>query len=251
MITLRKSVITVSSSALCLLAIALASPAFSETASSQNVRTLLDEAKKSAYERKVSAKQKEMDRLSEDLTKGNEEIDGLEKSVEKVGTAVTDTAAHLDQLAADKKRVTQELELINLRIEAEKVKAEGLRLLETANRKSLDALAKRNEETELRTSIGAMELRQIEAKAPPDIVASGPETRVAKGGLTLTELRKKLEKAEGATSRANLIAREAMTTASSRLQQAETAAAKADKKQGEVALEKNPGFPGGNDPLKP
>ena len=40
-----------------------------------------------------------------------------------------------------------------------------------------------------------------------------------------------------------------MSAATIRLQEAENAAAKAEKKQAEIGQDKNPGFPGGNDPL--
>src|SRR2546430_2056611 len=102
--TFRPSLITASSSVLCAISLVIASPAFSETESPQDARALLNEAKKIAYERKVAAKQTEMGRLSEDLTKAKQQSDEFEKSVEKVGSAISETAKQLDQIMSEKKR---------------------------------------------------------------------------------------------------------------------------------------------------
>lgn len=215
-------------------------PAFSETTSRHNASVLLDEAKKAEYERKIAAKQTEMDRLNEDLKKGTKEMDTLEKSTQKVGTAADDAAKQLEQLTAQKKRAAAELELLNLRIEAERLKGEGLRMLQAANRKAHEAVAKRNDETDARSAVIAAEARQLATKAPAPQEDSGPAKPAGKNEPTVTDLRKKLAKAERATATAESQAREAMTSATARLQQAESAAAKAEKKQTEIGPGKNP-----------
>ena len=230
-------------------AFAMPRPAFSETASRHDASALLDEAKKSEYERKIAAKQTEMDRLNEDLKKGEKELETLDKGIQKVGTAESEATKQLEQFTAQKKRATAELELLSLRIEAERIKGDGLRMLQSANRKALDAMAKRNEETTAKTALVAAETRQLGTKSSPPDVASGPAKQTAKNEPTLTDWRKKLAKAERASGTADHQAREAMTAASTRLQEAEKAAAKAEKKQAEIGQDKNPGFPGGNDPL--
>jgi SMC interacting uncharacterized protein involved in chromosome segregation len=247
------SITTAVISALWLLAITVPPVALCETDSLGNAQSLLDDAKKREFERKMAAKQTEWDRLSEDLKKGQQEIDELAKSISKVGAAATEAGGHLDKFAGEKKRLTQELDLVNLRIEAEKLKVEGLKLLSIAHTKAREALTKRNEEIDLRTAVVAAEMRQLTGKTssepvPPQPKGSSSKT-TTKAAPTITELRKQLSKAEQAALNASSSARQAMEAATSKLKQAESAAAKADKKQAEVALEKNPSFPGGNDPL--
>ena len=251
----KASIITVLSAS-CVLTVAFPRPAFSETVSRHNAIELLDETKLIDYEQRIATKKTEMDRLNEDLKKGTEEIGAIEKRISKVSMAVDDATKQLEQFNAQKKRVTSELELLNLRIEAEKLKGDGLRMLQVANKKSQDAVEKRNEETNARTALVAAETRYLATKAPAVPVESGPETskthlaRTApKTDLTLTDWRKKLAKAEQVTSLAETQAREAIAAAGVKLQEAEHAVAKAEKKQAEIALDKNPSFPGGNDPL--
>lgn len=224
--------------------------AFAETPGGHNAKALLEESKLIDYEQRIAAKKTDLDRLNEDLKKGADEIDALEKRIQKVGGAADDANKHLEQLSSLKKRASAELELLNLRIEAERLKGEGLRLLQAANRKLQDAAAKRNDETTARTALVAAETRQLATKAPAVAADSGPaKTHVAKNEPTLTEWRKNLEKTERATVLAETHAREAMAIAGAKLQEAEAAAARAEKKQEELALEKDPSFPGGNDPL--
>lgn len=239
-------------SAASILTLATVRPAYSEMPARHNAKALLDESKLIDYEQRITAKKTEMDRLNEDLKKGADEIDALEKRIQKVGTAAEDATKQLDQFSSLKKRATAELELLNLRIEAERLKGDGLRMLQAANRKLQDAAAKRNDETTARTALVAAETRQLATKAPAAAGDSGPEkTHVARNEPTLVEWRKKLEKAERSTTTAENLAREAMAAAGAKLQEAEAAAAKAEKKQEDLALEKDPAFPGGNDPLTP
>lgn len=231
--------------------LALPRPAFSETPAHHNASALLDEAKLNDYEQRITAKKTEMDRLNEDLKKGADEIEALDKRIQKAGTAVDDAAKQLEHYTAVKKRASLEMDLLNLRIEAERLKGDGLRMLQNANKKSQEAVAKRNEETGARTALVAAETRQLAAKAPVPPAESGPSKHPAKNDLTLTDWRNKLAKAERATAVAQSKAREAMSAATTRLQEAENAVAKAEKKQAEVSLDKNPGFDGGNDPLTP
>lgn len=224
--------------------------AFSETPGRHNAKALLDESKLIDYEGRIAAKKTEMDRLNEDLKKGADEIDALEKRVQKVGGAADDASKHLEQFTALKKRATAELELLNLHIDTERLKGDGLRMLQAANRKLQEAAAKRNDETTARAALVAAETRQLATKAPAAAADSGPaKAHVAKNEPTLTEWRKSLDKAEHATALAETHAREAMAAAGAKLQEAEAAAAKAERKQEELALEKDPAFPGGNDPL--
>ena len=247
---LKTTFITTAVCTFSILMLAIPQRAFSETPGRHNAKALLDESKLIDYEQRIAAKKTEMDRLNEDLKKGSDEIDTLEKRIQKVGSAADDATKQLEQLSSLKKRATAELELLNLRIEAERLKGDGLRMLQGANRKLQDAAARRNEETTARTALVAAETRQLATKAPAAAADSGPaKPHTAKNEPTLTEWRKNLEKAERLTATAETQAREAMASAGVKLQEAEAAAAKAEKKQEDLALEKDPSFPGGNDPL--
>ena len=176
-----------------LLGIAMPRPAFSENVAGRDANALLDEAKKNDYERKIAALQTELNRLSEDSKKGAEQISSIEKSIEKVGSAVSDSVKQLDQLSTQKRVATYEMEVLNLRIEAERLKGEGLRMLEAANKKAMEATAKLNEETDAKAAIVAAESRQLAAKTSVHHSESDESKGTAKNEPTLSELRKKLE----------------------------------------------------------
>jgi len=224
-----------------------------ETISKADAQALLQEAKKDESDRRMTAKETEAKRLAEDLKKRKEEIDELDRSIYKVGGAATEATSHLAELGAEKKRLTQDLDLINLRIEAEKLKAEGLIQLGIAHAKARDVLSKRTEEIDLRAAVVAAEIKQLAGKSSSETlapIAKGPgKGSAAKAPPTTSDLRKQLLKAEQTTITASSNARLAMESASQKLQRAEAATAKAEKKQTEIGSERNPGFPGGNDPL--
>lgn len=213
--------------------------ALAEPAARRNASALLDEAKKAEYERKIAAKQLEMNRLADDQKKGTAEMEKLDQGVQKIGAAWDDSAKELEHLTMKKRRSAGELELLNLRIDAERLKGEGLRMLQGANRKALDAVSKHNEETDARAALVAAETRLLAAKSPEVSDASGPG-KTSKNEPTMTELRKKLARAERASSTADSLAREAMISAGARVQQSDAAAAKAEKKQAELGEETPP-----------
>jgi tetrahydromethanopterin S-methyltransferase subunit G len=233
----RPSFTLVTLSVASLLAFAVPQGAQCQSGSRANAQALVEEAKKSEYERKMAAKQTVADRLGEDLKKAKHEIDDLEKSVNKVSGATAEATGELGKLGAEKKRLTRDLELANLRIDAEKLKAEGLKLLGIAHAKSREALTKRTEEIELRTSLVSAEMGALAGKSPAEPASSGSKKNRSKQGSTLTELRKQLSKAEQATINASSNARQAMDAAAHKVQQADAAAAKAEKRRAELAQE--------------
>ena len=230
----HSSVIPILITTASLFAFAMPQAALSEASPAKDAITLLDEAKTGDYQRKLAAKQTELDRLNEDRTKGAKEIETLETSIQKVGAAVDDATKNLDLLTLQKRRATRELELLELRITAEKLKNEGLKMLQQANRKAQEAVKRRGEEADARIAIVALETQQITAKSAPAPEASGPAPRSSKNEPSLSELKKKLDKAERAATAATYQAREAMSAATSHLREAEAAAAKVEKKQAET-----------------
>ena len=237
-------------SLLWIVAITVPRMAVAEAGRTENAQLLLEEAKTTELERKIAAKQTELERHNEDLNKAREQADALEKSIEKVGAAVGETNAHLDHLASQKKRLMQMLELVTLRIEAEKTKVEGLRMLGGAQTKSLAAIARRNEETELRSHITKTDLGLLSPKALPIIgAADGPDSGPGKLG-SAADLRKRLEKVNHTTVAASAAARDAMLAATAKLQQADAAGAKAARRGSELGIDEIPELPGEKDGLE-
>ena len=224
--------------------------ASAENGRMENAQLLLEEAKTTELQRKVTSKQTELERYNEDFNRAREQADALEKSIEKVSAAVGETNAHLDHLAGQKRRLTQMLELVTLRIEAEKTKVEGLRMLGGAQTKSLTAIARRNEETELRSHIAKTDLGLLSPKALPIIgAADGAESGLGKPG-SATDSRKRLEKVMHTTVAAGTLARDAMTAATVKLQQADAAAAKAARRGSELGIDEIPELPGEKEGLE-
>ena len=234
----------------CLLALPFHHRALSETKPQRNAQDLLEEARKNESDRRIAAKQTVAIRLNEDIKKAKQQTDDLDKSISKVTSAAAETTDRLDKLAAEKKRFTQELELTNLRLEAEKLKAEGLKLLGIAHAKGRDALEKSIQETDLKLATVTQEVTRLES-SQADPVATGAKAKSSKRKEGTPDTRKQLLKAEAATAAATSSARVAMEAASARLKQADAAIARMEKKEAELDLEKNPSLPGGNDPLKP
>ena len=211
-------------------------PVFSETKSPEDAQALLQEVKKRDLERQIAAKQTELNRLNEDLTKGRKESDDLKRSIDGMGVAILETTSHVDQLSAEKTRLTQALEVTNLRIEAEKLKLHGLKMLSDAQSKALGTLTNRIEDTDLRATVGTAELKLM--SDGPLLDGGDPAAAESSSKLKsqITELKKKRAKNERTTLEANTAAREAMQAASSKLQLADVAAGKAKKRADELGL---------------
>ncbi len=209
--------------------------AVSEQAAPGNAKALLDEAKKNQVERKRAAMQKELDRLDEDLKQDQTELVEVEHNIADVGNAVNESKKNTESLAGRRKNVTQDLELLALRAEAEKLKTEGLNLLNIAHEKAKEALTKRSEELDIKRAIVSAEFVKTE-----EVQTGSESARSVKSDSfrTMSELRRNLDKAANKAALANYRAREAMDAASKRLHQAEDAAAKVEKKQAEFASEK-------------
>ena len=233
-----------------IVAITIPRMALGQIGKMESAQLLLEEAKTHDLERKILSKQTELERYNEDLNRAREQADALEKSIDKVSMAVGETNAHLDQLASQKRRLTQMLELVTLRIEAEKTKVDGLRMLGGAQTKSLASIARRNDETELRSNIAKAELGLLSPKALPIIGAQdAPESGPGKQE-NATEMRKRIEKVVHTTLAAATLARDAMNAATLKLQQADAAGAKAARRGSELGIDEIPELPGEKEGLE-
>lgn len=234
--------ISASLSIVCVFALTGLTRVMGEPAPAGNAKALMEEARKKQAERKRAEMQKELDRVSEDVKKESQELGELEASMAKVGYAVSETKGQIDRLAGRNKRVMQDMELLPLRIEAERLKADALNLLNAAHSKAAEAVKKRKEFLDLKAALVTAQIHKLEDAA----VAAEPGARGA-SGPTLTELRKNLQKAAERSVLAAERAREAMDAADARLRQSDVATAKADKKQAEIEKENTPAAPGASE----
>ena len=212
---------------ICVLTVAGSAPA--QNAEPENAKALLEKVKRRDLDRQMAAGQTYLDRLAEDLAKGRKEAETMQSNIDATSSLSKETAANLSQFTGQRKRLEQVIALTALRIEAEKLKAEGLQLLADAQTKALAALTKRGEETELRASVGATELKLLGQTEPA--AAAEP---AGKPHTPLSELRKKLAASEVIAANAEKVARDAMRAASARLELADIAGAKAKRKAGTV-----------------
>ena len=212
----------------CLLG--LAASALAETAEPDNAKALLEKVKQRDLDRQITARKTDLDRLAEDVTKGRKEAESMQANVEATSALQKESAAHLSQLLSQRKRLEQVIQLTTLRIEAERLKAEGLQLLADAQGKALVAMTKRAEETDARAALGAAELKLVApAEAAPGPEPAARET-AAKTRPALPDLRKKLALSENAAANAEKTARDAMRAAASKLELADIAGARAKRK---------------------
>lgn len=209
----------------------LAGSALAENAEPENAKTLLEKVKRRDLDRQMAAGQTYLDRLAEDLAKGRKEAETMQANIEATSNLIKETAANHSQFVGQRKRLEQVISLTAMRIEAEKLKGEGLQLLADAQAKALAALNKRGEETELRAAVGAAELKLLAADSAPVTETTGKEARAH---TPMNDLRKKLAASEVVAANAEKIAREAMRAASAKLELADIAGAKAKRKAGTV-----------------
>lgn len=189
----------------------------------ENAQALLEKVKRHDLDRQIAAKQTALDRLAQDLAKEHKEAEAVQQSIDSTGNLHKAGSAALEQLVNDKKRLEQVLELTALRIEAERLKVDGLQKLADAQAKTLSAVTKRAEATDARASLGAAEFKLLSENTPEP---------TGKGRSPLADLRKKVATSESAADIAERVAADAMRTASLRLEQADVASVRAKRKAG-------------------
>ena len=221
-------------------AIAFAHPAFCQTGAPDNAKGLLDKAKQSEYERKMSLKQTELDRLSEDMKKAKEQAESLQKLVDSVDTAIVEATGHLDRVTGQRNHQPKVAEVIGLKFEAQRMRVDGLKMLKAAQAKALDAVNKHNEVLDLKTTLGAVEMKAFAEKALSGGADSAPligDAAKKDKALPGSEVRKNLATAEKDAALVETAAREAMQAATQKLQQADAAAEKAEKRRMDLGVE--------------
>ena len=221
-----------------LFTLTLTATAFSAENAPQKTQVLLDQVKKSELDREVAAKQTSIDRLKEDLDRNKKDAEGLQKTINTTSDLVNDSTKRYEELTAERKRLQHDLNLTLARIDAEGEKIDGLRNLTAAQGKSLNALTRHIEETEVRTQLRAAEMQAIaEGKLAP-----GDDTE-DKRHPELVKLRKALSIAEAKTASEEKLARGAMKSAASKVQVADLAAARVQRMADETGAEKTDAAP--------
>ena len=201
----------------------------------QNAQGVLEKAERIEYEHAMATRQRELDRLNEDIQNGKKHASELEQVLNTVGSELSQAKARRDQLVLLRKEQPKVLEVISMRLEAENLQTEGLMMLEAAQKKALDALGKQADEAEQRTTLQALEMKLFAEKSLSK--STQFEEPVQTQEPKVSDLRKKLEKAERAAANATAVSREAMRAAALKLKQANNAAAKAESRRIELGLD--------------
>ena len=200
---------------------------------------LLESVKKRDLESQMALKQTEIQRLNEDLQKHEKEQASLQQSMDSIAIAIAESNDMLDQYVARKKHLTRALELTTQRIDAERLKVDGLRTLSEAQAREREHVAKRLESTTIRSNIEGANYRILSQKQSPPEGEALPKDATAKLLSEIADLKKRLELSDRKVSAASKLAREAMISASEKLVQAENAGIKAKKTAEDWSLNEN------------
>ena len=205
----------------------------------EKAQAILEDVRERELETQLELKQTELQRLNEDLQKRQNESEILQRSMDSIAIALAEGGDTTEQLLARKKHLSRALELTTQRIEAEKLKMDGLKSLSDAQAKARERAARQHEETTIRSNIAGTEFRILSQKQNVQEDGAKPKDDSAKLVSEIAELKKRLEKADRNTASALKLAREAMTTANAKLLQAESAGARAKKTARDWGLTEN------------
>jgi len=232
---------------LCLIALfagSLSWPALGESKTPGSAQDFLTEVKQRDLEREIAAKQTEVSRQGEDLAKVRSQGDVLKRSIAVIDAAASEAATNLERLSAERARLAQALEVATMRVEAEKLKVAGLKMLSEGQGKALSYTMSLSEVTERKSGIAAAELTLITSQnlPPEEEVNLDPNSpmKPSRGDTTaklkaqIAELKKKGSKSQQTLLDANTAATAAITDASAKLAQADAATAKANQRTKEI-----------------
>ena len=219
--------------------LALCGSAPGQAEAREKAQAILEDVKERELETQLELKQTEIQRLNEDLQKRQNESEILQRSMDSIAIALAEAGDTTEQLLMRKKHLTRALELTTQRIDAEKLKIDGLRALSDAQAKARDRVARQREETTIRSNIAGTEFRILTQKQTSHEDGAAPKDDSAKLVSEIADLKKKLEKSERNTAAALKLAREAMTGANTKLLMAETAGSKAKKTAQDWQLNEN------------
>jgi hypothetical protein len=208
------------------------SPAPQESSPEQS-QALLQKVKAAAMERRIVTKQTEIDQLKADLDQTKKDLDASQKNLDATNALIAASNSNMDKLTAERKRLQQQLDLTDLRVEAEQKQGDGLKRLSTAQTDELDAINLRMSEIGDRTNVRKAELQLLSAGKPVP-----GEDNDENGAPDFYKLKKTLALDEQKTASAEAIARAAMNAASARLALAEEAAARVTQVSDEMVLGK-------------
>jgi uncharacterized small protein (DUF1192 family) len=222
-----------------------AEPAFSQASppeksqapqapSPESSQALLQKVKQTEMERRIADKQTEIDRLKADLDQSKKDLDASQKNLDSTNALITESNANMDKLAAERSRLEHQLELTDLRIDAEQKQGDGLKKLSGAQTSELEAINLRMAEIDVQSRIRQSELELLSAGQPVP-----GEDNDENGTGDLLKLKKTLASDELKTASAEAIAREAMKAASARMELAQQVAARV-KQASEAPAEGKP-----------
>ncbi len=204
--------------------LSFAMPLGAQDPAPEKARVLLDQVKKSEYDRQIASKQTEIERLKEDRDKVQADSSKLQQTIESTSELINEGYLDLEKLNLENKRLEHELAVTEAQGSAQRAKIEGLRALETAQGKSLTALTRRMEEVEIRGQVRAAEMDLLQSGKP--VPSFGNEE---KSHTELAKRRQALATAEGKAQSEERAARLAFNAAAEKMAVAESRAASAKR----------------------
>lgn len=232
-----RKVVAISLAGAFLLAVCANAPGQAD--SREKPLVILEGVKQRELEGQIAMKQTELQRLNEDLQKQQSETAALQQSMDAIVIATGEANDMLEQLVMRKKYLSRALELTIQRIDAEKLKVDGLKTLSDAQAKDRERVAKQFEATTIRSNIEGANFRILSQKQGAQEGDAGAKDSSTKLLSEIADLKKKLEKSDRNTAAALKLAREAMGSATAKLLQAENAEARAKKTAQEWGLNEN------------
>ena len=130
----------------------------------EKAQAILEDVKERELETHLELKQTELARLNEDLQKRQNESEILQRSMDSIAIALAEAGDTTEQLLARKKHLSRALELTTQRIEAEKLKMDGLKSLSDAQARARERASRQHEETTIRSNIAGTEFRILSQK---------------------------------------------------------------------------------------
>ena len=202
-------------------------PQAAPDASPEKARALLDQVKKSEQDREITIKQTEIERLQEDQTKTENDLKGLQETIDSTSGLIGATSEHLKTLTTEHRKLERELAVADAWINAEQLKTAGLQALTDAQGKSLSALTLRGEEAAARSHLRTVELEIL--KAGQQLPGEGHEDAQS----DLAKARKALAVAAAKAAAEERLAHEAMKAATAKMALADAKATQAQHLAGD------------------
>lgn len=188
-------------------------------------------------ERKKEAFQKELSGISEEIKSTETGADTLQNTIDATVELAGQSTDYLTALTAQKGDLEKVLELTGLRIEAEKLKVEGLASLKEAQVLLVESMIAQITFNKERENVARAELRILDLPVTEETSAPDTKDEIQAATTQLNEAKAKLELAKGAFTTSDTKANAAMKAATDKLELADIAALKAKRRAIDLGLD--------------